>query len=498
MKLHRLLPLALSLLAVSPAGALYVNSKGTGQLLLFPYYTTNAGQSTLLSVTNTTDRAKALRVAFHEGYNSREVLDFFVFLAPRDSWTATVFAQDGTDARIMTRDESCTAPDTSQWTAPFPGGGYQQVFLEFAYTGFSQDTGPVDLTRRREGHFEIVELAELEGQLAAAITGIHPPDCRPLQAFDPGSTNIKKPGGGLSGDFAVIDVAEGTLFGGRATAIDDYSQWSLFNDTGTVYQYLAMANSGDGRADAVLPAEDGSSTLSYSIASADGFSGSIRALDAVLMADSLYGSMSREAGVGSHTEWVVTAPTKFLHTDPALLPSSQDGTILGPHPPFGEVFGSVYPGGSCSRYTASAYDREGRAVTFVQDPEFSAGPPGQHPQHALCFATNVVHFSDRAADGTTPLLGSRLGSKLWNPVPAAETASVRIDVGARPGTSAFNLLPAGTVGPALRGLPLIGFEAVRYVNGNVTPGTLANYTSASPLRSRTVCAKANGEPMACP
>jgi hypothetical protein len=172
--------------------------------------------------------------------------------------------------------------------------------------------------------------------------------------------------------------------------------------------------------------------------------------------------------------------------------------VLDPLPPFEEIFADVHPGGSCSRYTASAHDREGRTVTFFEDPEFSAGPPGQHPQHALCYATNIVHFSDRAADGTTPLLGSRLGSKLWNPSPDVSTASVRIDVGARPGTNAFNVLPAGIAGPALRGLPLIGFEAVRYVNGNVTPGTLANYTQASPLRTKIVCATANGAPVVCP
>ena len=146
-------------------------------------------------------------------------------------------------------------------------------------------------------------------------------------------------------------------------------------------------------------------------------------------------------------------------------------------------------------------------MTFVQDPDFSVGkpqvssmpPPGSRPQHALCFATPVVHFSDAAIDGTTPLLGSRLGSKLWNPVPAVEAASVRLDVGARPGmTRAYNLLPSGTVGPVLRGLPVIGFEAVRQVSGNGVPGALAHYAAATPLRTRVVCSTATGTSVECP
>ena len=99
----------------------------------------------------------------------------------------------------------------------------------------------------------------------------------------------------------------------------------------------------------------------------------------------------------------------------------------------------------------------------------------------------------------TPLLGSMLGSKLSNPSPSTtETALVRIDLGPRASTGSARVLPAGLRGPALRGLPLIGFEAVRYINGNVTPGTLANYTLATPLRSSVVCARSSGEPTPCP
>lgn len=61
-----------------------------------------------------------------------------------------------------------------------------------------------------------------------------------------------------------------------------------------------------------------------------------------------------------------------------------------------------------------------------------------------------------------------------------------------------NILPAGLRGPVLHGLPVIGFDAVRYINGNVSPGVFANYTMASPLRSGIACAMADGAATSCP
>ncbi|MBL8297546.1 MAG: hypothetical protein JNN30_04275 [Rhodanobacteraceae bacterium] len=496
---HRLYSLAFALAAAvsAPASAMYVNPQGSGQVLLFPYFSVNNGQSTLMTLVNTTDRAKYLQIEFREGYNGRRVLDFGLALAPRDTWTSTVFGRDTQGAaRIMTRDRSCTSPDKSGWESQYPGGGYQQPFLPFAYTGGHEDTGPLGDTRMREGYFVVIELAELGGALAAATTGSPSPNCFPFQIINPSSPDLRPPGGGIAGSFALVRAADGTLIAGNATAIEDFSQHVLLPDDAVLPEYLGRGNSRTGEVDAILPVGRGQNRLTYSTLGAP--SRAKDALSALLMSDSVYGAMSRSLAPGSYTEWVLTAPTKYLYTDNEVL-GVPLGSVTGAEPPFEAVFGGRHPGGSCSRYAAQGYDHEGRAFSFMTDPEFSAPPPGQHPQHALCYATNVVHFSDKTADGTTPLLGSRLGSKLWNPSPAAETATVRIDFGGRPGpTRAYNVLPAGISGPTLRGLPLLGFEATRYISANVPPGYLASYTVASPLRSKTVCSTAAGVPMACP
>ena len=56
---------------VGSAQAVNINPDGLGQVLLYPYYTTRGGNSTVLSVVNTSSDAKAVKVRFLEGENSR-------------------------------------------------------------------------------------------------------------------------------------------------------------------------------------------------------------------------------------------------------------------------------------------------------------------------------------------------------------------------------------------------------------------------------------------
>ena len=70
-----------SALGAGSASAVTLNADGLGQVLLYPYYTVreaSAGNAynSLLSVVNSTQSAKAVKVRFLEGKNSREVLDF--------------------------------------------------------------------------------------------------------------------------------------------------------------------------------------------------------------------------------------------------------------------------------------------------------------------------------------------------------------------------------------------------------------------------------------
>src|SRR5262245_47749946 len=132
--------------ATQPADAVLVSPTARGEVLLYPYYTTRSDSSgnafaTLLSVVNPTASAKAMKVRFLEGKNSREVLDFNLFLSPFDVWTAAVLPDTATGgAKIGTLDLSCTLPAfSSSPTAPFIR------FVNIAYSGTNDDGAGADL-----------------------------------------------------------------------------------------------------------------------------------------------------------------------------------------------------------------------------------------------------------------------------------------------------------------------------------------------------------------
>ena len=164
------------------AQAVNLNPDGMGQVLIYPYYTSNGGNQTILSVVNTTDKAKAVKVRFLEGFNSREVLDFNLYLSKYDVWTAAIFDDAGTPTLIIP-DDSCTVPylyGNSQMEFAHADAVFgQQAFLDLAYNDnmdsegnvvFTNDGGPTGIDRAAEGYFEMIEMGTLVGESAMDAT----------------------------------------------------------------------------------------------------------------------------------------------------------------------------------------------------------------------------------------------------------------------------------------------------------------------------------------
>ncbi len=116
--------------------AVHLSKDGTGQVLIFPYYTVNGGIDTLINLVNTTDEAKALRVRFREAANSREVFTFNLYLGPNDVWAGAVIKSgEPAIAKIISFDQSCTNPVVNTNT---------QQFYKYYYTGDFSDSYPDD------------------------------------------------------------------------------------------------------------------------------------------------------------------------------------------------------------------------------------------------------------------------------------------------------------------------------------------------------------------
>lgn len=93
------------------ATAMAVSPGGVGHNLVVPYFSAQNGNDTYLNITNTdTVNGKAVKVRFRGAANSDDVFDFQVFLSPGDIWAAALTNDENGVARLVTSDKSCTLP----------------------------------------------------------------------------------------------------------------------------------------------------------------------------------------------------------------------------------------------------------------------------------------------------------------------------------------------------------------------------------------------------
>lgn len=135
--------------AAASVQAVNVDPNGHGQALLYPLYTVENGNYSVVSVTNTTDKFKAVKVRFLEGANSVEVLDFNLYLSPQDVWTGAV-VEDGDGAKLVSTDTSCI----SAFPNGFPAQG-----VKFRTTLIDKEGKAKE--RSRIGHVEVIEMGDI-------------------------------------------------------------------------------------------------------------------------------------------------------------------------------------------------------------------------------------------------------------------------------------------------------------------------------------------------
>ena len=91
------------------ANTMHVSETGTGQVLLFPYYTARSGNASLMSLVNTTTQGKTVRVTVREARGGFVVAQFNLYLSAKDVWTGAIVS-DADGAQLVSSDTSCTSP----------------------------------------------------------------------------------------------------------------------------------------------------------------------------------------------------------------------------------------------------------------------------------------------------------------------------------------------------------------------------------------------------
>jgi len=423
------------------ASAVHVNPDGLGQVLIYPYYTTQTSGvaqpfNSLLSVVNSTASAKAVKVRFLEGKNSREVLDFNLYLSPRDVWVAGILPAGvaaGGGAGVYTPDKSCTTPTvSSDPTNP-------TLFVNYAYAG---DSGGDGLDRTREGYVEIIEMGNVTGTTATQITHVNgvPPGCASITDATAQSNTVLG-NGGLFGGMTLINVLSGEDVTADAVALEAFRTAGspIWFAPGVTLPDLTLANPPQ------TEVFNGTTATTYTFASG------IDAVSAALMHNTLMNEYVLDTATKSGTDWVVTFPTKrFYVTGGAALP------------PFQRPFTG---GTACDDIAITTWDREERSIIVLTG--FS--PPAPASPLALCYEANVVTFKGSNVLGSAnvkDLTASTLPANAQNGWALFDlTASLTGPVNAHRLTS---LSPAAT----FFGLPVIGFMVETFNNGNLPNGSL--------------------------
>lgn len=462
---------------VSVAGAVNLNPDGLGQVLLYPYYTVNGGNSTHISVVNTTNQVKAVKVRFLEALNSAEVLDFNLYLSPYDVWGAEIQADGTTGAKLHLTDTSCTVPTITSG----------QPFLDYEFTAHSPDAlKAVGMPRVRQGHVEVIEMGVVvDPFLRAAATHIAgvPADCGELVAawsgggqwlVDP-NDGVETPRGGLFGSAVIVSGEWGRTLSYNADAIDGF--FTVAGDTlhrtpGDVLPALSDANNGGGIATARVFSNGSLYEIDYASGVAD-------AVSAVLTSRYIYNEYFLNPALGASSEWVVTFPTKRLHVFKNLA------TFRAPFiPPFGTT-------GSCHAYGVKYWDREERTTTTGLVPS----PPPPTVGFGLCYEANVVAFGQSlSATTATKILSATpaFGAVGLTPFAFNEGwARMEFDDPNNAGYQYWLPAPAGR-DQALVGQPVTGFWASELVNTDVGGGVRQNYGVIHKHRVSRDCRVATG------
>ncbi|MCX7553061.1 hypothetical protein OS175_04160 [Marinicella sp. S1101] len=435
---QKLVIMWLCLMNALGATAVNLSTDGSGQVLLFPYYNVKGGYNSIYSVVNNSDEAKAIKVRFREGVNLVPVLQFNVYLSPRDVWTGVLTPtapsdpqQEGTISVLhSTVDNSC---------APFlHKAGEEFTAVNIPATDSNQSIG-----RATEGLIEVLEMGVVVGTSAAALqhdsAGI-PSDCELLESawsaagyweLD-GSVDLTLPTGKLSGAGVLLNMSEGQMVAYDAVALDDF--WAA--DAVHTQPDDALPDLSQGAPVSLLQTASGYSSATW----VNGY----QAVSAVLMKSVVNNQYNISPFITGRTDWVISWPTKTFHTNPELK---------APSTPFSELWDGE---SSCESYSLSRND----VNTLAADPV----------QLASCGAIAIVSFKDQF--GGPGVFQTNAANEIL-----IEQTSNNSDIGWASlhfdGNSHYMV---DNEDQGLLGLPIIGFAVQKYRNAGAGQGLLAQYT----------------------
>ena len=520
----KMLPLAVSAAAavsMSASAQMYVDNGGLGEVLVFPFYSAENGNTTNVNLVNTAAHGKAVKVRFIEGENSQEVLDFNLYMSPGDHFSMGVSATADGGGQVVTNDNTCTVPKFTPGEAvAFRSTLYKTDKSAAGATTTFDNTG---IGRTAVGYIEVIEMGQLtntnyfsakgvatangdgksNNAMLAAIThsaaGV-PADCGlPVTAWSTAAGGVKGTwlaeadtagigkgraymsttwvGGGLYGYAGVVNVNDATAFGQDGIAIVNAVDSVTANAAGGQGGWALHYKPGDTNPDfndsnlntSSIVAKGGVlTTYEYAPSTVDAVSG-------LFQTDEIINDFVTDSTINALTDWVITMPTKTFYVN------GQGAGAKRAAAPFFDLWDGQ---NACEYAKLSPTDREEStpAPAPGSAPDFSPAPETADPEVydlPLCKEVTVVQFGGSSAVKTNDLavgVAAQLSS-------ADGWASVSLDpddlsTAAKAKADATRVLASDQVSD-LQGLPVVGFAVQTYTNSNATASGSTNVYAMS-------------------
>jgi hypothetical protein len=403
-----------------PAHAVSLSPNGVGEVILVPYFTAAEGMNTYVTISNTTDVTKVVKVRFIDGSWDYAMRSFNLFLSPRDTFAfSTGLVADSplvgspSEGGIYFSDDSCVfgveSGEQFDFSPEYPQGTHVNT---------------------REGSIQMLEMGEI-------LSGWTP--CTSTEP-ETGINQRMPPTGGLKATASIINVANGFQFSYQPVAFDDFY-------SNTEPQVFRSQPADD------VPSLNDAGLVTAGVTYETGFD----AFLAAITSSQVINDFNIEPAVAAQTEWV-------LH-----IPNALGIRLAG----FGPCFQAS---------VARLYDRKGR-VLALQDGPIDQQSTTPTTDLELCHSINVLRFGDHSDDGILNSVRETDFSSDFE-ITTGESlinGQLELDFADPDNPRLFAITGSTDTGTVVTtGAPVIGFAVQKFHNAAAQPGLLAAYATAYP------------------
>ena len=487
-----------------PSGAtagsdLQLSKSGTGHMAVVPYFTTQNGNSTLLSIVNTDAvHGKAVKVRFRGAANSDDVFDFQVFLSPNDVWTANISKNADGLSYLTTTDTSCTKPAK----AVLNSTPFITTRLDPNATADARAAGT------REGYVEIFNMADITNTTAADLYDLikHPangaPKCadtatntawtainkdKTVAEYADPAIGLTYPTTGLMANWTIINVPKALSWNGDAVAIEAHATGVVAGTFGNMV-YFPQVNTApagvlaDYTSDPLLVSTRVTAgqydlpdmSTPYTKTATDARA-QVQTLTKAIATTAVMNEYVTDSSISAATDWVFSMPTRryaaavdYTSVADATKPEAvyADAGANTPGAGVGNYFLPANTKLSGNQlcvtritYALTTFDREENAPGSPDDVVVSPATPGTPAM--FCGEASVISFNNGSTEQSGVLSASVALKDLDTPF---------VDGWAKLVTPSA----AGSVG-----LPILGQSFVSAIHPSVAPGTSGNFGLSS-------------------